>query len=199
MSEEIDLKQIERKAYTSYHQDGLIDIMIGIALVWFIVCMAVELVWLGGIIVAALIPVYIGAKQKLTIPRIGYAKFGTKGRGPVFVLLGIFICFAFLGLVFALMFVDPSTRAWIELILVSYYNLIIAGIAGGLTLMIVVSTGIKRFYFYTLLILSLFIIAQVLNLNLLYTSSAIAISFIALGVITLIQFLRENPLPMDGV
>ena len=26
MSEKVDLKELERKAYTSYHQDGLIDL-----------------------------------------------------------------------------------------------------------------------------------------------------------------------------
>jgi hypothetical protein len=29
LSDRIDLKSIERKAYTSYHEDGIIDIFIG--------------------------------------------------------------------------------------------------------------------------------------------------------------------------
>ena len=199
MTEEIDLKQIERKAYTSFHQDGVIDLMIGIWLIWFIVCMAIELLWLGGIILPTLLFVYIGAKQKLTIPRIGYVKFGARGKTRMYVILGVFMCLAVTGLLFALMFADSSIRDKLILILESYYNLIIAGVAGGLTLLMAVGSGIKRFFIYAALILGLFVSAQVFGINLLYTCLTIAISFIVLGTYTLVQFLRENPLPEEGV
>lgn len=199
MTEEIDLKQIEKKAYTSYHQDGLIDIMIGIALLFFIFCMLIELFWMGGVIVPTLLFVYIGAKQKLTIPRIGMVKFGVKGKSRMYVIMGVFMVMAFVGLLFAMMFAVPSTREWIGLILSSYYNLIIAGVGGGLTLMLSISTGIKRFYFYATLILGLFIIAQLFSVDLLFSASTIGISFLVLGVITLIRFLRENPISAEGV
>ncbi|NVM53600.1 MAG: hypothetical protein HWN66_07835 [Candidatus Helarchaeota archaeon] len=199
MTEEIDLKSIERKAYTSYHQDGLIDIMIGITLIWFTFFMLSELFWLGGIIIPTLIPVYIGVKQKLTIPRIGYVKFGMKGKGRMYVVLGIIMVFTFLGLLFAIMFAEPSARAWIELILGNYYNLIIAGIAGGLTLMMAMSSGITRFYLYAALSIGLFIIAQIFNIDLLFSFSFIGVCFIVLGIITLIRFLRENPISVEGV
>ncbi len=32
MSDRIDLKEIERRAYLSYHEDGLVDILVGICL-----------------------------------------------------------------------------------------------------------------------------------------------------------------------
>ena len=198
MTEEIDLKQIEKKAYTSYHQDGLIDIMIGIALVFFALFMFTEMFWLGGAIVPILIPVYISAKQKFSIPRIGYAKFGTKGKGLMFTILGIFIMLAFLGLLFGLLFADPIIRDWIVLILGNYHNLIIGGVAAGLCLLMAISTAIKRFYIYATFILVLYIFAHFIGLDIRISVLLTGSSFIVLGIFTLVQFIKENPLPEDN-
>jgi hypothetical protein len=199
MTDSIDLKQIERSAYTSYHQDGLIDIMVGISLLWFIVAMASEMIWLGGIIVPILLPVYIGAKQKLTIPRIGYVKFGTQRKIRLFLVLGILMAFVFLAFLMGLMFLDPVAREAFSLFLGTYYNLIIAGVAGGLTLLIAISTNILRFYVYAILFLSVFLLAQIISLDLLVTSSFIASSFMVLGIYTLIRFLHDNPIQPEGL
>ena len=197
MTEELDLKQIEKNAYTSYHQDGLIDIIIGISLLFFTICMLTELFWMGGIIVPILLPIYIGAKQKFTIPRIGYVKFGPKGKTRGFLVIGIIMAVAFLGLIVGMFALVPNIRDSVIPFLVAYYNLIIAGIGAALTLMMAISAGIKRFYIYSAAILVVFSVAQIFNINLLYSTITISLLFLVLGVMTLVQFIQKNPVDAE--
>jgi len=84
MSERLDLKQLERKAWTSYFQDGLLDIFLGLALLYL---------WAGPSFVdpiepsslriatevglmAVLIAAFWAGKRYITLPRLGRAKFG---------------------------------------------------------------------------------------------------------------------------
>lgn len=88
MEQQIDLKQLERKVWTSFFEDGIWDIYLGILLLAMaigaflsdirapettliviyacLVCLAFLFLWLG--------------KHFITIPRIGRVRFGPKGR-----------------------------------------------------------------------------------------------------------------------
>jgi hypothetical protein len=83
MTEKIDLKSLERKAYLAYHDDGLLDMGIGAVLAW-----------LGFITLTDLgVPFYLwyilfvsswtAAKRKITVPRVGYVKFRETRRDRV--------------------------------------------------------------------------------------------------------------------
>ena len=89
MEQQIDLKQIERKVWTSFFEDGIWDIYLGLllmamaiaALLWDIgtrsgVTLFVIYVCLVG---AAFVFFWFG-KRFITIPRIGRVNFGPKGR-----------------------------------------------------------------------------------------------------------------------
>jgi hypothetical protein len=52
LSAKIDLKDIERRAYTSYHEDGIIDIFIGLGLLSTSFYVYAEMAWLMGSFVA---------------------------------------------------------------------------------------------------------------------------------------------------
>jgi hypothetical protein len=84
VSQTISLKELERKAWTSYFQDGLWDIFLGLLLV----SSAVN-TWLSdtGVPSSTRIPIYIGimvlgglvmwtGKRFITVPRMGRVKFG---------------------------------------------------------------------------------------------------------------------------
>lgn len=73
----LDLGRIERKAWRSYHQDGLMEIAFGMLLVFvFIGSMAERFHW--GAIVAVLLvgPALALAKRLVTAPRLGSVQFG---------------------------------------------------------------------------------------------------------------------------
>jgi hypothetical protein len=84
VSDDLDLKQLERKAWVSYFQDGLFDIFLGLALLYL---------WAGDLfvnpiespgwrilaeigIMGAFIAVFWAGKRFITLPRLGRAQFG---------------------------------------------------------------------------------------------------------------------------
>ena len=74
MVSNIDLKEIEKKAFTSYHQDGLIEIFVGIV---FILYGSVLLADKAGLIGLCWLPaaLIVPFKKKVTVPRMGYVTF----------------------------------------------------------------------------------------------------------------------------
>ena len=75
MNQKINLKEIERKAYTSYHQDGVVDVTIAFTVLVFGAIMLGDMPWIGGFLGILAISLYAGLKKIVTIPRIGYVKF----------------------------------------------------------------------------------------------------------------------------
>jgi hypothetical protein len=85
MPENLNLKQIEKKAYLSYHEDGVLDLTLGsvfllICFTWVLFGLFNILTWPSLILMAIFYPVYISAKQKITVPRFGYFKFGKERK-----------------------------------------------------------------------------------------------------------------------
>ena len=109
MNEKIDLKKIEKKAWTSYYQDGLWDIFLGLILLNFGVAPIMEeitgvtyLVSYILIIALAYIIWYTG-KKYITAPRIGLVKFGRTRKIKNFKVTIILLISAIFGLVVMLL------------------------------------------------------------------------------------------------
>jgi hypothetical protein len=80
MSGNIDLKELREKAMSSFHEDGIIDIVIGIlVLIWgfsaFTEDQSLNVIW-----IAIVIPSYWWLKRKYTLPRIGMVRFSRKEK-----------------------------------------------------------------------------------------------------------------------
>jgi hypothetical protein len=91
MSQNIDLKKLERKAWTSYFQDGLWDIYLGLLLLAMAVSALLSDVgfsesWgmtvLIGLEVLAVLVLWVG-KKLITVPRMGRVKFGPKRKAKL--------------------------------------------------------------------------------------------------------------------
>ena len=88
MSEKLNLKELERKAWRSFFDDGLWDIYLGLLLALMGVSSFMNSLELTeamhmGIYISLLIVVMLGfwaAKRFITVPRIGRVKFGTERR-----------------------------------------------------------------------------------------------------------------------
>ena len=74
MSQSDELKKLSRKAYLSYHQDGLIDILIGLGVLGFGLMMLTDSVVFN---MMAWMPIifYVPLKNRITVPRFGYVQF----------------------------------------------------------------------------------------------------------------------------
>ena len=193
MSQEKDFKKLQQKTYQSYHQDGLIDIIIGLAIIGFGLNMAFDnavfsfMGWLPIIF-------YVPFKNRLTVPRIGYVKFSASNKivfglvfgGLLVLLLGVFVFVLSGRNAFSL-----DLQAWLR----QYYMLLFGGVAALCFLGAGLLTGITRLYMYAFLFLLIFAVGTWLNLHpswyVLFTGSLIE----AVGLWMMVRFLRRYPLP----
>jgi hypothetical protein len=194
MSEDIDLKQIEKKTYKFYHQDGIIDILIGCGILFAILCFLSEMLWLSGAFVIFAVLLYTSIKQKITSPRIGFVKFGQKGQHRTLFILTILIGNIFLLFFLGLFLYRNSVPQWITENLTTYPSLILGGIACILTLLTALISGIKRFYFYGAAILTSFVIGQIISIDLWVSSTIVGLLFFLTGLIKLMNFIQKYPL-----
>jgi len=189
----IDLKKIERKAWTSYFHDGLWDIFMGLLMLGMGIYILVdETVWYIVILSLAVLVLIVG-RRLVTIPRVGRVKFGPARKvkqrkvmavGAISLLVGLALSFIPLSVV------DPPQTVvaaiawfWIMLIfgLVAYFM------------------DFRRLYAYGLL----FAIAMALVIaldDLIPTIVFLVSGGIALliGLVMFIRFIRKYPRTAEG-
>ena len=199
MNEKINLKKIERKAYTSYHQDGLIDIFIGFTVLAFGILMFTDLAWMGGIIGIMAITSYASAKKVFTIPRIGYVKFVQyKVKAMLAIVLVVGVLTSLLG-VFALMAVGIENNIPVWLVFLIENGLLIIGVAGAVLISSLAYVfRINRLYAYSILTLILFAGGQFFSLPFPYFVVLLGVLILASGIVLLVHFLRKYPIPAIG-
>jgi hypothetical protein len=199
---ESSLREIERRTYMSYHQDGLIDIFVGVFILSFglgILLMTVTefSTWfvIPAIFPAIMVPIWVSAKKQITMPRIGYVKFRSKGANRLMaVLLGLMVA----GLGTFMVFSFSSSQAWALTLrnLVISNGMIIIGIGATIISSLFAYTmGLKRLYAYGLLALALFLAGHFINIPFEYFLPAIGLVIIINGFVLLTQFVRKYPLP----
>jgi len=151
MSGRINLDEIERSAYLSYHEDGLIDIVLGIGLFVASLYAYVEMLWLMGGWVVLLTPMYMGMKQRHTFPRIGQVTF-SKGRtrrskNSMTFLVFVNVIGVLLGFAFWMGFSGDTRPQWMLLMIENFP--IVIGVAGAVIWAVVgYITELTRFYRY---------------------------------------------------
>ena len=201
-----DLKEIERRAYMSYHQDGLLDIFAGLFILGFglgiFMTIVLEFSFIIGlsmpaIIVATVLPIWIAAKRRITMPRVGYVNFGTRGASKITALfLGLMV--AGLGVFFAFTFAtyQGGSRQWLDLIFQN--GMLIVGF-GSLAVCILFgySMGLRRLYAYGLLAMIVLVIGHFMGIFFAYILLALGITVITTGVALLIGFVKKYPLKGD--
>ena len=110
MSEQFDLKELEKKAWRSLYSDGLWDIFfgflfLGMGLSSIIVIEGLtpeigSMIFLSIWNISAVFILFLG-KQKITIPRMGFVKFGQKRKKTVkrliiFLVINLLIALSFM-------------------------------------------------------------------------------------------------------
>jgi len=202
---ESSLKEIEKKTYMSYHQDGLIDVFVGVYILLFgsgILLNSVTDLSTGFVIPAIfpaiMIPIWISAKKRVTMPRIGYVKFGVRGANK---MMAIFLGLAVAGLgVFMMFGLGASMGEGWALTLRDFLisnNMIIIGIAAAtISSLFAYTMGLKRLYAYGLLSLVLFFTGHFITIPFEYILFTIGLAIIINGFVLLIQFIRKYPLTL---
>jgi hypothetical protein len=198
LSEEIDLKEIERKAYLSYHQDGLADLFLGLAAVyiaavfWFVP----DIFFVFTAAIGVWMFLYLGAKKGLTVPRLGYVEFSSQRQTKVMLIVGYvtLLNIIFFGLAIYAWLIDPSFFLLIE----ANGLLVIGVILASVFLVVGHGTGIQRFYIYGLITLIAFSAGQIFLLHVALPVLVLGVVMVSVGSILLFRFIRKYPKPTGG-
>lgn len=198
MNEKMSLKQIERKAYTSYHQDGILDVLIGISILGFAAMVIADMIYLGWMFFVVAISIYASAKKVLTVPRIGFVKFPqqrTKVAILALVILGVLS--NVLGLITFIQVESGSTPLWL-LFAIENYMLVIGVFGATLFCIAGYTLRAQRTYAYALLTLIIFVTGHFLYYPLQYYLILLGTLILLFGLALLIRFIRRYPLSTTG-
>jgi hypothetical protein len=147
----IDLKEIERRAYTSYHEDGILDIFIGIGILIAAMYMMTDLFWMAGASVAVFTLFYIQVKKNSTFPRLGQVTFsksrtGRSKKTMLFIFL-LNVVGLLLGVVFFSAVSGPSNPAWFGFV-IRWYGVVLGVVIAGVEVVFAQLSDLERFNWY---------------------------------------------------
>jgi hypothetical protein len=204
MAKQNTLREVERKAYMSYHQDGLLDMVIGLYALSFGLGIFADKILefsfaaiMPAIMISIVLPIWIHAKKKITMPRIGFVKFGARGSNKLFaLLLGLSIAGLGVAMAFGVFMAtgQNGTPFWLEILF--QYGMIWIGLgAAVIGSLFAYTMGLKRLHGYGFLTLALFVSGYFLGIPFEYLLLTIGSVIIASGAALLVQFIRRYPLP----
>lgn len=196
----INLQEIEKKSFIkSHHEDGLIDIFLGIIFFSWGINIFINNDYLYLIILALGLVAFGVTKKRVVQPRIGVVKFGKQRKKSIFKVTLILAISAIFGLVMAFL---P------KLGLISKNVPMIAII---LPLNILVVFGLMayflnydRLYWYSILLAASFEIFFIMKEFLKVQDGAYIILgssllIIVVGIVLFVKFLKKYPLPKGNV
>jgi hypothetical protein len=203
---EINLKEIEKKAYTSFHQDGIIDIIIGFCAIVFGIIFyyepAMYFFFLGLFIAAT--PIYILLKNRITAPRIGFVRFKPEREARIKQLMGIIVMITVLAVIVTnaiwIMSAMKVLPKWLITFLDQYYMVYFGIILSAIMIIGAFMADLKRFYVYGIVVLATFVglhfldVPGKLGLGLTIPGLVMLLSGIAL----LLKFMKDYPVVKAG-
>ena len=201
MTKEVNLKEIELKSYMFYHQDGLMDIFAGLFVLGFGLGIFMQIIWdfsfgviMPAIFITTVLPMWIAAKRKITMPRVGYVNFGIRGANKLTaVFIGTMVAglFAFFAFTFATS--QSGLREWLDLIVQN--GMLIVGFGSlAICTLFGYTVGLKRLYAYGILAAFSLIIGQFLEIFFAYIIMALGTMVVVVGFTLLINFVKKYPL-----
>ena len=185
----------------SYHQDGLLDIFAGLYILGFGLGSYADIIWESGfgmimpaILIAVVLPIWIAAKRRITMPRIGFVNFGIRGASKI---TAFFIGLMVVGLgvfsVFTLATFQSGLRQWLDLIFQN--GMLVVGFGSlAVCLLFGYTMGLKRLYAYGLISVIALVIGHFMEVFFAYILLALGIMIMVTGFALLIGFVRKYPL-----
>ena len=201
MSDGFDLDGIERSAYLTYHEDGLLDVMTGflMAFIGYYVLSKVDIPFAPfvGIFAPA---VWASLKKVVTEPRIGQVKFGPGRRSRQQKAIMVFAVAVNFLMVLSFFVDTPILGPWGETL--SGFGVIIVGT--GVVSLILFTIGhfneVSRFKGYAAVSVPMFVVCHFLADPALDLFKKLALVMIPLGLlmmayglVTLYRFVRKYP------
>lgn len=207
MTQDVDLKQIERKAWTSYFHDGLWDIFIGVLVAaWAVGPLLGDLglsdIWSGVIFlpfVAVACAIFWTGKRFVTRPRMGLVRFGPKRKARLTKIGLVTSALLTVGLVVGIVAsMSSTTSGWVYPAALS--AVLLVGFSVGAYFL-----DFPRLYLYGALLALclpvgevLFRYAGVAHHGWPATFGVSAAVMLLIGVTLFARFVRKYPVPVQG-
>ncbi len=196
----IDLKELERKAYTSYYNDGLLEIFLGATIILMGIAIFFDVAYLFGIIPVLAMTSWAGAKRAFTVPRIGMVRFGPERRLRIKkekLFFTIYFSITVIAGIVVFIIVNRSMDTARRIF--GAYPLAPIGVIGALALIFLgYWKQIRRFHLYALLVLAALFGAPHLGLEPPHYMTGLGIVILVFGVALLVRFLSTYPKPERG-
>ena len=210
MSQNLDLKALERKAFSSTYQDGLWDITLGLIVIGMAIFVyrpeqgygALNIIWMMVTCLVANLILWVG-KRFITVPRIGQVRFGEIRRKKALTLAIILAVFVLVQggvvLLTALGWRNPELGAKISSILnAGNMERLAVATVGSLfvgppfILIAYFSDFLRRYYIAILMALAVFL--MILFNQPIYPLILGGLILVP-GLVLFVQFLHQHPLP----
>jgi len=190
MIEDINLKEIQRKVYLTFFQDGLWDIFLGLFILGWGLSILTEAAYLPGVSFLGIYFAIWGIKKWLIYPRIGYVRFSASSRRRITARFLIFLTVVLLlGITAGLVWGIGTRPQW----LADYFPLIFNGMLAAIVCLAAYWARVNRFYLHAVLIFlgAVFHLWLGIRWEFGFIGAGGIIVLIGLGI--LIIFLRKYP------
>ena len=211
ITENIDLKEIEKKTWRSTFEDGILDIYFGILVLGLGMGMTLSSIlpnpldkFIPFIFIGIGLFFFLTAKKYITQPRLGVVKFGLKRKGrKLKTLIMLSINFIILLILFLIRFINPE----LSLDFPGYLEGLILGLLFITAPICFAAYFIQysRFYFIGLLVGLSFFLSDLFSIfipepfDTLIVFSIVSGAIIVMGIISLIKFIRKYPIKKEEV
>jgi hypothetical protein len=199
MAQNVSSKGREQPAYMSYHQDGLLDLAIGVAVLLAGVYALVDLdVPLGAAWVVLWLPIWLAAKKSITARRapnieISKAQYEGMWRAAAFVI-AVLVLLVLAGLV--LLWGRNAGFVPEEFVVALAERLMpVLGLVGTLVFGAAAwLSGLKRLYVYALLTAVALVGGYLFSVPFALAVTAVAAGVTVWGTVLLVRFVRTHPI-----
>lgn len=192
MTQGLDLRQLERKAWTSYHNDGLWEILLGLMLLPLgLRGLTDQLAWYAALPAGPVL--FLMAKKHITVPRMGLVRFGPTRRRKR-KMIAVIVTLSVLATL-ALWAAATSGAPWV------YGKGVFISLGVGLWVFVLFSLmahwmDFPRLYVIGLVLASAHATTEFLNSAIPFIAGACGI--LLAGLVLLRRFLRRYPLPREA-
>ena len=184
---------LRRKAYLAYHQDGIMDILIGATIIGFALWILLDSViftfisWLS-------FGFYVQLKNAITVPRFGYVRFREANR-HTFLAIGLAISLVLLLLVIGILFIAGADRIQLEPIsfLRKFHVQVMSGIGATVMGIFGLWSGIGRLVAYAVILIASMLMSIGSGISGGIVLLVIGGLILLIGLFLLARFIRQYP------
>jgi hypothetical protein len=194
--ESSEFTNLEDRMAREYDRDGMVESLIGFALVLGGLSLATK----AGTAVSGLVPIYVILiaklwKKKITYPRLGYAEFLAKRRKERKTRMLLFLLLLFLAVALAMLLIMAASGSLGDLSFVSgpKGKLIFGGLITVMIAALAFFRKMKHLYAFAALSYLLIIGAYLLDVSGGWALSVTGILLLIVGIVRLVIFIRANP------